>query len=60
MSTDVRDEVRKLADRLPPDATWDQVMYEIYVRQKIEDGERAVAEGRTVEHEEVRKRFGFE
>lgn len=59
MTVDVREEVRKLADQLPPGATWDQVMYEIYVRQKIDEGERAIAEGRTVPHEEVRKRFGL-
>jgi predicted transcriptional regulator len=60
MSTDVREEVRKLAEKLPPNATWDQVMYEIYVRQKIAEGERAIAEGRTVDHEEVRKQFGLD
>jgi predicted transcriptional regulator len=60
MSTDVREEVRKLAEKLPPDATWDQVMYEIYVRQKIAEGESAIAEGRTVDHEEVRKQFGLD
>ncbi|MGH7859996.1 MAG: hypothetical protein ACREQY_21930 [Candidatus Binatia bacterium] len=55
----VKEEVHKLAEKLPSDATWDQVMYEVYVRQKIEEGERAIAEGRTVPHEEVKKRFGL-
>ena len=32
-------------------------MYELYVRQQIAEGEKAVAEGRLVSHEEVRKRF---
>lgn len=59
MSASVKDEVLKLAAKLPLDVTWDQVMYEIYVRQKIEEGERAVAEGRTTSHEDVRKRFGL-
>jgi predicted transcriptional regulator len=53
----VKDEVRKLADQLPDSATWDEVMYEIYVRQKIADGESAIAEGRTLPHAEVKKRF---
>ena len=53
----VKEEIRSLADALPEDATWDQVMYEIYVRQKIAEGERAIAEGRVVPHEEVKKRF---
>lgn len=59
VGTSVKEEVRRLAEKLPLDATWDQVMYEIYVRQKIEEGELAIAEGRTVPHEDVRKRFGL-
>ena len=53
----VKEEIRNLADTLPDDATWDQVMYEIYVRHKIAEGEKAIAEGRVVPHEEVKKRF---
>ncbi len=34
-------------------------MYEVYVRQKIAEGEKAIAEGRLVEDGEVRKRFGM-
>jgi hypothetical protein len=56
MST-VKDEIRKLADQLPDSATWDEVMYDIYVRQKIADGEIAIAGGRTAPHAEVKKRF---
>jgi predicted transcriptional regulator len=32
-------------------------MYELYVKQKIEAGLKAVAEGRTVPHEEVKCRL---
>jgi hypothetical protein len=53
----IKDDVRKLAEQLPDSATWDEVMYEVYVRQKIADGEMAVAEGRTVPHDQVKKRF---
>lgn len=56
MST-VKEEIHRLAGVLPDDATWDQAMYEFYVRQKIADGEKAIAEGRVVPHEEVKKRF---
>ncbi len=59
MSSSVKEELRKIAERLPADATWDLVMYEIYVRQKIEEGERAIAEGRSISHEDVRERFGL-
>lgn len=56
MST-VKEEVLRLVETLPDDATWDTVMYEIYVRQKIAAGEEAIAEGRVSPHGEVKKRF---
>lgn len=51
--------VREAIESLPDDATWDDVMYRLYVRQKIESGLRDVEEGRTLSVEEVRKRFGL-
>jgi len=56
MST-VKEEARKLLDSLPEDATWDHLMYEIYVRTKIEEGIAADEAGDVVPHEEVEKRF---
>jgi predicted transcriptional regulator len=53
----VKEEVRDLAEKLPEDATWDEVMYELYVRQKIAAGLKAADEGRVVPHEEVKRRF---
>lgn len=32
-------------------------MYELYVKQKIEAGLKAVAEGRTISHEEIKRRL---
>ncbi|HET6161443.1 MAG TPA: hypothetical protein VFE34_24080 [Dongiaceae bacterium] len=46
---------QQLLDRLPDDAGWDDIMYELYVKQKIERGQQAAAEGRTVSHAEVRR-----
>ena len=53
----VKEQIQKLAETLPEDATWDQAMYELYVRQQIAEGERALAQGRVVSHEQVKKRF---
>ena len=53
----VKEEVRDLAESLPEDATWDDAMYELYVRQKIAAGLRAADEGRVVPQEEVKRRF---
>jgi len=47
------DMIRKLPDK----ATWDDIMYEIYVRKKIARGIKAADEGKVVSHEEVKKRF---
>ena len=29
---DLKQEAHRLVDRLPPDASWDDLMYEVYVR----------------------------
>lgn len=53
----VKEEARKVIENLPEDATWDDLMYELYVRQKIEAGLRAAEEGRVISHEQVKQRF---
>ena len=55
--TSVKEEARRLVEKLPDNATWDDVMYEIYVRQKIQAGLAAVERGNVVSHEDVKKRF---
>ena len=52
-----KEDARQLIESLPDHATWDDVMYELYVRQKIAIGIQAADEGRVVPHEEVKKRF---
>ncbi|HJX11065.1 MAG TPA: hypothetical protein VJ733_11285 [Candidatus Binatia bacterium] len=48
---------KELIEHLPDQASWDDIMYELYVKQKTEAGLKAVAEGRTVPHEEVKRRL---
>ena len=52
-----KEDARQLIESLPDHATWDDVMYELYVRQKIAIGLQAADEGRVIPHEEVKKRF---
>ncbi len=59
MPVNIKEEAAKLVRELPEQATWDDLMYEIYVRQKVEEGIKAADEGRVVSHEEVKKRFGL-
>ncbi len=47
----------EMVKKLPEKATWDDIMYEIYVRKKIVAGIQAADEGRVVPHETVKKRF---
>ena len=54
-----KDEAHKLIDRMPSDATWDDLMQEIYVREAIERGLLDSKEGRTVDVKEVRTRYGL-
>ena len=49
--------VHELAERLPEQATWDDVIYTMYVRQKIEEGLKDVEEGRVVSHEDAKRRL---
>jgi len=42
-----------MIDRLPDQASWDDSLYELYVKQKIEMGLAAMTEGKTVAHEEA-------
>lgn len=58
-ATSVRDETRRLADQLPDDATWEDVLYQVYVRQSIEAGLEDVRAGRVVPADEVRRRLGL-
>jgi predicted transcriptional regulator len=55
----VKEEARRLVENLPEDVTWDDLMYQIYVRQTIEAGLADSEAGRVIEVEDVRKRFGL-
>jgi predicted transcriptional regulator len=54
-----REQAHKLVDQLPPQATWDDLMHEIYVRQAIEQGLADSQAGRTKTVKEVRAKFGL-
>lgn len=56
MST-TKKQALEMIKKLPEQATWDDIMYDIYVRKKIAAGIKAADEGRVVPHEEVKKRF---
>jgi len=60
MSTEnIKDEAKRLLDRLPDNVTWDELMHEIYVRQAIEAGIADSKAGKAVDVNAVRERFGL-
>ena len=56
---DVKEEARHLLEKLPENATWDDLMYKIYVRQAIEAGLSDSEAGRTIDVKDVRAKFGL-
>ena len=52
-------EAYRLIDRLPPDATWDDLMREIYVRETIAKGIADGKAGRTRSVNDIRSKFGL-
>ncbi|HJW85711.1 MAG TPA: hypothetical protein VJ440_03675 [Candidatus Brocadiaceae bacterium] len=46
----------KVIKSLPDDCTIEDIQYRLYVLEKVEQGIRAIDEGRVVPHEEVEKR----
>ncbi|MCK5739514.1 hypothetical protein KAH55_10045 [bacterium] len=53
----VKEEAKKLVDNLPDEVSWDDVMYQMYVRNKIDKGITAADDGQLISHEDVKKRF---
>ena len=52
-----KEEAKQLIDHLPDQATFNDIMYELYVKQKISAGLQAAKEGRTIAHEHVKRRL---
>jgi predicted transcriptional regulator len=53
----LKEEAKKLIDKLPDNATWDDIMYELYVKKKIAAGLKAAEEGKVVSHADAKKRL---
>ena len=53
----VKEEVRRMIESLPDDATREDVQYSIYVRERIERGRREAADGKILNQDEVERRM---
>jgi hypothetical protein len=52
-----RDEAIKSIENMSDTATWDDIMYRIYVRARISEGLKEAEAGNLIPHEEIKKRF---
>ena len=55
----LKEKAFKLINDLPDDATWDDLMYKIYVQQAIEAGLKDSDAGKTMSVRDVRAKFGL-
>ncbi len=53
----IREKVHHLADELPAEATWKDVLYEAYVRQEIEAGLQEAERGEFASDADVQSMF---
>jgi predicted transcriptional regulator len=54
---EIKKELENLVQDLPENAQWEDVMYKIYVRQSIEQGLKDSRAGRSLTHEEIKKKY---
>lgn len=54
-----KDEAHKLIDQLPANATWEDLVEQIYVRQAIEQGLSDSEQGKLQSVQEIRKKYGL-
>ena len=57
MSASTKQKVLELVEQLPPEATLDDVMERLYFLSKVERGLDQLDAGRTIPHDEVKRRF---
>ncbi len=55
----IKQEAYRLIEQLPNNASWDDLMYEIYVHQTIKAGLQDSEANRVVDVSEARKQFGL-
>jgi predicted transcriptional regulator len=52
-----KEEAQKVLDSLPNTASWDDIEYSIYVRERIERGRREADCGEVMDQEEIEARM---
>lgn len=55
--SNIRESLHRIADQMPENATWKDVIYEAYTRQEIENGLEEARRGEFASDEEVVNTF---
>jgi hypothetical protein len=58
MEATVKQSVIEMIERLPDDTSVEDIMAELYFRQKVDEGLRQLDAGEGIEHEEAKRRLG--
>lgn len=58
-TVNIKEEAKRLIEKLPENMTWDDLMHEIYTRQAIENGLTDSKAGNLTDVTEVRAKFGL-
>ena len=57
---EIKIQTDQLIEALPEDTSWEDLIYSIYVRKKIDKGLEDVREESTYSSDEIRKKLGIE
>jgi len=55
MATSIKQEALKMIRRMPDDVSLENIMYELYFRQRVDRGLREFDEGKMISHEEIKR-----
>ncbi|MNI09710.1 hypothetical protein D3C73_627950 [compost metagenome] len=53
----LKDDVKQMIDKLPENCSIEDIQYTLYVRSKIEKGQKDIDEGNLLDHNEVKSRM---
>ena len=53
----VKEAAKKLIEALPESATWDDLMYEFYVKQKLAQALKEADQGDVISHERAKEQL---
>jgi predicted transcriptional regulator len=55
MAASIKQEALRMIRRMPDDVSLEDIMYELYFRQRVDRGLREFDEGKMISHEEVKR-----